>query len=345
MESETLSQARALLARAQAALLKGQPERARRLFRAVIEIAPESSEAQQALGQLARIRSSANAIGPTPSGVKPFPASKAEEQRKEAKQKRRPRFESIEVATGESSGFSSWAGIFILFVLFFAGLGGGSILARGREAPLLSAFFPPTVTPTVTETATPTQTGTATPTPTQTATATDTHTPTHTPTFTQTSTPTHTATPTHTPTSTSTPTNTPTPTPEKWIDINLTTQTLVAYEGTKPVLTTKISSGSSKYPTIKGTFRIYLKLDKQTMSGPDYTTPDVPWVMYFYGNYSLHGAYWHNDFGRPRSHGCINVPVEEAKWLWYWSDPQVPRGWSNVHASEANPGSRVVIHD
>ena len=147
--------------------------------------------------------------------------------------------------------------------------------------------------------------------------------------------------PTHTPTPT--PTFTPTPTipptfvsetdnvvppaylglNERWIDINLSTQTLSAYEGNKLVFSTLISSGLPAYPTVTGQFRIYLEYQIQTMDGRtlgyDYVVEDVPWVMYFFEDYAIHGAYWHNNFGNPMSHGCVNMSVAEAQWIYAWA--------------------------
>lgn len=147
--------------------------------------------------------------------------------------------------------------------------------------------------------------------------------------------PTPTLAPTATPTATPEPTATLEPPPpgsprplgvgpaEKWIDVNLTTQTLTAYEGDTPVLTTLISSGRWEYQTVTGEFRTYLKYDMQTMSGYhlglDYVTTDVPNVMYFYRDFAIHGAYWHNSFGTPVSHGCVNAPPPEAAWLYAWA--------------------------
>ncbi|MCS7220114.1 MAG: LysM peptidoglycan-binding domain-containing protein [Anaerolineae bacterium] len=109
------------------------------------------------------------------------------------------------------------------------------------------------------------------------------------------------------------------PAGEKWIDINVTTQTLSAYEGDKLVFTTKVSTGTRRYPTVLGKFRIRTKLRSQTMAGPGYYLPNVPYVMYFYAGYAIHGTYWHNDFGRPRSHGCVNLSIPDAKWLYEWA--------------------------
>ncbi|MBM4425206.1 MAG: L,D-transpeptidase [Chloroflexi bacterium] len=99
------------------------------------------------------------------------------------------------------------------------------------------------------------------------------------------------------------------------MDVNLSTQTLTAYEGSVPINTFIISSGKRSTPTITGSFHIYIKARTARMRGPDYDTPDVPYVMYFSGDYGIHGAYWHNSFGTPVSHGCVNMRVGDAAWL------------------------------
>jgi len=109
------------------------------------------------------------------------------------------------------------------------------------------------------------------------------------------------------------------PTEGKWIEVNVTTQTLNAYEGNRLVLSTKVSTGLPRTPTVLGRFRIYTKLRSQTMSGPGYYLPNVPYVMYFYKGYALHGTYWHNNFGRPMSHGCVNLRTSDAEWLYRWA--------------------------
>lgn len=146
---------------------------------------------------------------------------------------------------------------------------------------------------------------------------------------------------------TPTPTNTPSPTPtlvptylspqvgqpanrpfgvkrdENWIDVDLTTQTLNAYEGSELVYTTKISSGTNENPTVTGMFRVWLRFESQTMDGSrlgyDYYLENVPYVMYFFEDYALHGAYWHNNFGYQMSHGCVNLSPSDAGWLYNWS--------------------------
>jgi lipoprotein-anchoring transpeptidase ErfK/SrfK len=106
----------------------------------------------------------------------------------------------------------------------------------------------------------------------------------------------------------------------KWVEVLLEEQRLVAWDDGRMVRSVLVSTGTRKTPTPRGTFRIYRKYDKQRMSGPGYDLPNVPWVMYFRrGGYALHGTYWHNNFGRPMSHGCVNLPIGEAAWLYQWA--------------------------
>jgi lipoprotein-anchoring transpeptidase ErfK/SrfK len=109
-------------------------------------------------------------------------------------------------------------------------------------------------------------------------------------------------------------------TTERWIDVNLSAQQLVAYEGDTPVYWVTVSTGLPGTPTVTGQYRIYVKYPAQTMSGPGYYLPDVPYVMYFYLGYGIHGTYWHNNFGQPMSHGCVNTPTPDAQWLYNWAE-------------------------
>jgi lipoprotein-anchoring transpeptidase ErfK/SrfK len=77
-----------------------------------------------------------------------------------------------------------------------------------------------------------------------------------------------------------------------------------------------VSTGLPGTPTVVGQFRIYVKYESTLMTGDDYYLPNVPYTMYFYKGYGLHGTYWHNNFGRPMSHGCVNLPTPEAEWLY-----------------------------
>jgi len=144
------------------------------------------------------------------------------------------------------------------------------------------------------------------------------------------------------------PSATPVPAPsandEKWIDVDLTHQRLTAYHGNTPVFQTSVSTGLRNTPTVVGEFRIYWKLTATDMAGPGYYLPGVPYTMYFYAGYALHGTYWHSNFGQPMSHGCVNLRTEDAKWLFNWADPSLPAGASQVRSSDANPGTLVVVH-
>lgn len=109
----------------------------------------------------------------------------------------------------------------------------------------------------------------------------------------------------------------------KWVEVSTSTQALTAYEGNTPVYSARISSGLSRYPTVEGTFRVYAKYVQTRMRGGEgadyYDIPDVPYTLYFYSSYALHGAYWHNSFGEPRSHGCVNLSTQDAKWIYEWA--------------------------
>jgi LysM repeat protein len=117
----------------------------------------------------------------------------------------------------------------------------------------------------------------------------------------------------------SSPSSVSAPTAGKWIDINLATQGLVAYEGQQPVYWATVSTGTYRTPTPKGSFRIYSKIRSGAMAGPGYYLPNVPYIMNFYGGYAIHGTYWHNNFGYPMSHGCINMRTSDAQWLYNWA--------------------------
>lgn len=135
---------------------------------------------------------------------------------------------------------------------------------------------------------------------------------------------------------------------EKWIEVSLDEQKVRAWEGDKLVIEFPISSGLWS-PTPKGTFTIWHKTRNQTMSGGSkelgtyYNLPNVPNNMFFYKGYAIHGAYWHNNFGHPMSHGCVNSPLASAAQIFDWAGPVVPPGQNAVHASADNPGTRVVV--
>lgn len=141
---------------------------------------------------------------------------------------------------------------------------------------------------------------------------------------------------------------------EKWIDVSIKNQTLVAYEGDKPVYATLVSTGrdgtdkKGKFATVQGSFSVREKHVAATMdgdtSGELYSIDDVPYIQYFHDAYALHGAFWHADYGKVRSHGCVNLSPADAKRLFFWTEPQLPTGWHAVWATKQNPGTRVFTH-
>ncbi len=139
-------------------------------------------------------------------------------------------------------------------------------------------------------------------------------------------------------------------TSEKWIDVDLSTQRLYAKEGDRTVYEFPISSGLPWFPTVTGDFRIWAKVKAQRMSGGSiadgtfYDLPNVPYVQYFHNGYGIHGAYWHNDFGKPRSHGCINMRPEDAKTLFFWTNPPVPDNMGAIYKIAPQDSTRVVVH-
>jgi lipoprotein-anchoring transpeptidase ErfK/SrfK len=106
---------------------------------------------------------------------------------------------------------------------------------------------------------------------------------------------------------------------EHWIDVNLSEQRVYAYEGDTIVNSFVVSTGTWQTPTVTGKYNVWIKLRSTAMSGPGYYLPDVPFVMYFYKGYGLHGTYWHNNFGTPMSHGCVNLTIPDAEWIYNFS--------------------------
>lgn len=105
----------------------------------------------------------------------------------------------------------------------------------------------------------------------------------------------------------------------KHILVVLSEQRLYTYEGETITGNYLISSGVADHPTVIGVFKVWIKLESTTMSGEGYNLPDVLWTMYFYGDYGIHGTYWHNNFGTPMSHGCINMSEDDAKTVFNWA--------------------------
>ena len=113
---------------------------------------------------------------------------------------------------------------------------------------------------------------------------------------------------------------------EKWVDLNLSNKTVTAYEGATVVHgPVSIVDGAAETPTVTGTYKVYLQYESQTMRGENadgspYVAENVPWVSYFYSGYAFHGAGWRSSFGYSGSHGCVNMPVPEAQWIYNWVD-------------------------
>lgn len=136
---------------------------------------------------------------------------------------------------------------------------------------------------------------------------------------------------------------------DRWIHVDLSEQVVVAYEKNRPIRAFVISSGLPRTPTVTGEFRIKTKVKAQTMSGGSgayyYNLPNVKWVQYFHQEYAFHGTYWHNDFGKPKSRGCINMTNADARWLFDWAGPEWDGATVWFPASKDNPGTRVIVTD
>jgi LysM repeat protein len=110
----------------------------------------------------------------------------------------------------------------------------------------------------------------------------------------------------------------------KSILVSVSRQRIYAYEDGELVRSHIVSTGLPETPTVLGDYSVYVKYTADDMSGPDYFLPQVPWTMYFYQGYAIHGTYWHNSFGRPMSHGCVNLPPDEAEWFFNFAQVGTP---------------------
>jgi lipoprotein-anchoring transpeptidase ErfK/SrfK len=138
-----------------------------------------------------------------------------------------------------------------------------------------------------------------------------------------------------------------------WVDVSIQQQTLVAYEGTRAVYVTLVSTGvdglndpATTKSTKTGVFHIVSKHLTATMNSDNaedaYEMREVPWVQYFSEGYALHGAYWHDAFGQPRSHGCVNLSPRDARWLFHFTSPGVPSNWHGTIPAEES--ATVFVH-
>ena len=137
---------------------------------------------------------------------------------------------------------------------------------------------------------------------------------------------------------------------EKWIEVDISDQKLYAHEGEQIIYEFLVSTGKWARTPI-GEFRTWSKFRYLTMNGGDkaqgtyYHLPNVPYVMFFYNGFALHGTYWHNNFGVPMSHGCVNLSIPNAEKLYFWTNPQVKEGQSAFYPTALDQGTRVIIHE
>jgi hypothetical protein len=137
---------------------------------------------------------------------------------------------------------------------------------------------------------------------------------------------------------------------ERWFDVDLTEQVFAAYEGDAPRFVTLASAGRGTL-TREGDFRIYRAAGTQTMRGipsgdgrRTYEVRDVPWVLFFDGDRAIHGAFWHDEFGNARSHGCVNLAPAAARWVFGFAQPALPDGWISLEPPDSSQSTLVHIH-
>lgn len=131
----------------------------------------------------------------------------------------------------------------------------------------------------------------------------------------------------------------------RWISIDLYEQVVVAYEGNRPVFTTLVATGLDRWPTYEGLYHIYFRRLRDNMSGgvpgdDYYFLEEVPWTMFFDEGRALHGAYWHDGFGYRRSHGCVNLAIADAHWLYNW----VAEDMGSFYSADKESGPAVFVH-
>jgi len=139
---------------------------------------------------------------------------------------------------------------------------------------------------------------------------------------------------------------------DRWVDVDIATQTLVAYEGTRPVFATLVSTGRAlpDHETPLGVHHVWVKLATSNMDDLEredvernYSIENVPWVQYFEHSNGFHAAFWHEDFGHRRSHGCVNLSPRDARWLFDFTRPSLPPGWTAVFPTEHDPATVVRV--
>lgn len=140
----------------------------------------------------------------------------------------------------------------------------------------------------------------------------------------------------------------------RWVDVNVATQTMVAYEGSRPIFATAVSTGrrGAQTSTPLGLHKVWAKLRTSDMDDLEredvernYAMQAVPWVQYFEHSNGFHAAFWHNRFGERHSHGCVNLSPHDARWLFDWSTPALPVGWSAILPREGEASLWVRVHE
>ncbi len=296
-------------------LLSPSPQARQAYLERALRLNPGNALARQRLRQLGETRPRPAAQPQPQPQPQPRPKPTA---RRQAQPATRPRPQPATRPSFRRRARRGWAMVAMLSIAALVWVGFVGWNLRGVR-PVAAEPVPPNPATTATPTPWQPQPPTATPTPTPTATPTATPSPTPTPSATPTATPTPTATATPTPAA-------PAPRPdmvapgERWILVDLSEQRLYAIDGDRLERTFVVSTGLPQTPTVVGIFRIWVKLRSTDMAGPGYYLPNVPYTMYFYQGYGIHGTYWHNNFGRPMSHGCINMRTEDARWLFHWAD-------------------------
>lgn len=137
---------------------------------------------------------------------------------------------------------------------------------------------------------------------------------------------------------------------ERWIDVDTRAQVVTAYVGDRPVWVTAVSTGRGATATPTGSYRIWVKLAEDDMDdleredvSENYAIQAVPWVQYFHGSIGFHAAFWHDRFGRPRSHGCVNLSPRDARWLFSFTQPNLPPGWDAIIPGSEGRGTLVRV--
>ena len=139
---------------------------------------------------------------------------------------------------------------------------------------------------------------------------------------------------------------------DKWIEVDLYGRTIAAYEGTRMLYASMISGGGTADATPPGLYRLWVKIQEGKMSNPDvedgdpafYYIEDVPWIMYFHEDYSIHAAFWHDAFGSRRSHDCANISPQDARWFFAWTNPTVPEDEDEWLVGPDMPNTWVWVH-